>query len=150
MKKIKSLLFVSFLLTSTFFYGQKEHDHNKIKALKIAYITEHLNLSSNEAEIFWPIYNEHEAEIKAIRKREYLNIKSKIKNAKELSEEAANKLLLLAFDLEREKLKLKLTYYKEMSKIISSKKTVLLMQAEEGFKRKLIKQYHHKNHAGKH
>src|SRR5574340_591376 len=39
----------------------------KIQALKIAFITQKLQLTSSEAEKFWPIYNEYENEINALR-----------------------------------------------------------------------------------
>jgi hypothetical protein len=39
----------------------------KIKALKIAFITQKLQLSSAEAEKFWPVYNQYENEIRQIR-----------------------------------------------------------------------------------
>ena len=39
----------------------------KIQALKIAFITQKLDLSAAEAEKFWPIYNEYEREINTLR-----------------------------------------------------------------------------------
>ena len=39
----------------------------KIQALKIAFITQKLQLTSAEAEKFWPVYNQYENEIKDLR-----------------------------------------------------------------------------------
>jgi Skp family chaperone for outer membrane proteins len=39
----------------------------KIKALKIAFITQKLQLTSAEAEKFWPVYNQYENEIHQLR-----------------------------------------------------------------------------------
>jgi hypothetical protein len=39
----------------------------KIKALKIAFITQKLQLTSAEAEKFWPVYNQYDNEIRQLR-----------------------------------------------------------------------------------
>jgi hypothetical protein len=39
----------------------------KIKALKIAFITQKLQLTSAEAEKFWPVYNQYDNEIRQVR-----------------------------------------------------------------------------------
>lgn len=39
----------------------------KIEALKIAYLTRKLNLSTDEAQRFWPIYNQYVGEIRKTR-----------------------------------------------------------------------------------
>lgn len=40
----------------------------KLEALKVAYLTKYLNLSVDEAQKFWPMYNAYIAEIKQSRK----------------------------------------------------------------------------------
>lgn len=44
--------------------GDKRAD--KIQALKIAFITQKLELTSEEAQKFWPVYGQYENEIKSI------------------------------------------------------------------------------------
>jgi len=61
----------------------------RIKALKVAYITKELNLTSAEAEKFWPVYNEYFAELEKVirenepdelkREEKILNIRKKYK-----------------------------------------------------------------------
>ena len=41
---------------------------DKMKAHKVAFLTEKLSLSSEEAQNFWPIYNEKEEKLTALRK----------------------------------------------------------------------------------
>jgi len=41
----------------------QERGKERIKAYKTAYITEQLDLSSAEAEVFWPVYNKYEKKI---------------------------------------------------------------------------------------
>ena len=60
------LLILSILLIS--FCAQAQEDNatkkEKIQALKIAFITQKLELTSDEAQRFWPVYNRYEADIK--------------------------------------------------------------------------------------
>ncbi len=51
---------------------------NRIEALKIAYITKRLDLSPDEAQKFWPIYNQYAEELKRTRQDANRNIKSEI------------------------------------------------------------------------
>lgn len=41
---------------------------NKIEALKIAFISKELNLTPDEAQRFWPVYNSYSTELKQHRK----------------------------------------------------------------------------------
>lgn len=41
-----------------------KQDGGRLEALKIAYLTKKLNLSTDEAQKFWPVYNEYMREIR--------------------------------------------------------------------------------------
>ena len=137
----KILLLLTFLVLSANFYGQRRPDREKIKSLKVAFMTERLSLTSQEAQDFWPIYNEYEKKREALRKKEKSEIRNKIKNADELSENDAQKLLEQYISFEDEEEVLDKNFLNSVSKVISAKKTLLLLRAEEEFKRRLIKQY---------
>ena len=67
MKKI--LLLTLFLLNINYFcYSQVQNRKNNIEARQIAYLTRELSLSPDEAQKFWPIYNEYRDELLAVRK----------------------------------------------------------------------------------
>ena len=53
------------LLALALSFAQTKEDLDQIKTLKVAYFTEHLSLTPEEATQFWPIYNLHEAVIYA-------------------------------------------------------------------------------------
>ena len=48
--------------------GIKAQNGEKIQSLKIAFITQKLQLTPDEAEKFWPIYNQYDNEIQGIPK----------------------------------------------------------------------------------
>ena len=60
-------ILILFLLIATTASAQRG---DKIKAYKTAFLTESLELTSDEAEKFWPIYNAHEEKLRTLRKQE--------------------------------------------------------------------------------
>lgn len=132
-----------FMLFTALSFAQEKPDWEKIKSLKVAFITEKLSLSSKEAQEFWPVYNAYEEKRDALRKREHTEIRNKIKNVERLSEKESAQLLKQHIQLEEEEEELDNEFLKEVSTVISSKKTLILLRAEEDFKRQLIKQYRH-------
>jgi len=64
-----------FLSLFLFFHGYfcpaqqppAEGDANRVEVVKMAYITRELNLTPEEAQNFWPVYNNYENEIKQAR-----------------------------------------------------------------------------------
>jgi hypothetical protein len=67
---ISSLVFI-------FFTGIAQNG-NRLEALKIAYITKRLDLSPEEAQKFWPIYNQYAEELRRTRQDAVRNSKSEI------------------------------------------------------------------------
>ncbi|UWX53697.1 hypothetical protein NYZ99_11065 [Maribacter litopenaei] len=139
MNRIVLTLFLLFALMS---FGQ-DKSKEKIKALKVAFLTEQLELTSKEAQEFWPVYNEYEEKRHELRKKQWVEIRSKLKELNGISEAESQKLLKAYMDIEEEEEKLDNAFLREVSKVISAKKTLILMRSEEDFKRQLIKQYRH-------
>jgi hypothetical protein len=79
----KFLLLICFIITGSITVAQ---NGNRLEALKIAYITKRLDLSPEEAQKFWPIYNLYAEELKRSRQDALRNNKSEI----ELDEELLN------------------------------------------------------------
>ena len=135
------LLFVSI---STFAQLEKEKGYTKkisekLKALKVAHITEQLDLTKKEAEVFWPIYNAHEEEKDALRK--FSVERRKEKKAENLSENEAKKLLFDMIENEKKRNDLENKYINDLLKFLPAKKIITLYRAEHSFKRKMIEEY---------
>jgi len=148
MNNLKKILTLGLLLSAVLCYGQHNQNHEKIKSLKVAFITEKLDLSSKEAQAFWPIYNDYEEKREALRRKERTEIRAKIKDANSLSEKEAKLLLEKYISFEDEEEKLDKAFLTQINKVITAKKTLLLLRSEEEFKRQLIRQYRHKKSGG--
>ena len=137
---MKKLLILVFLVSATVCaQGQR---HEKIKALKIAYITEQLNLSPAEAEKFWPVYNEYDDKIAILRNEERVEIFQRFRNGIEsMSDSEANELLDKAMTIKTKELEYNKILIQELRKVLSPKKIIKLKKVEEDFKRRLLERY---------
>ena len=144
----KIWVFATLFLSVAIVTGRGRPGMDKIKSLKVAFITERVGLTSNEATMFWPVYNEHEDALAQIRRKERLEIKSKMVDFENLSDTEANKLLDQLIELEKEKQQLNVEFLSNIREVISPKKTFLLIKAEEDFKRRLLKQIQQRRQGG--
>ena len=146
--RVKIGVLVLFMLVGTFAFSQNRPGRERIKSLKVAFITERLNLTSEEAQVFWPLYNEHEENIEAIKRKERVDVLSKLQDFEYLTEGEASRLLGKLLDLEAEKHRLHISYMERMSEVISAKKSFMLIRAEEDFKKRLLKEIQKRRKGG--
>lgn len=144
----KILILVAFLCLATNFYAQVRQGRDKIKSLKVAFFTERLDLSSAEAESFWPVYNAHEQSMESFRKTERTEFRGKLRSLDGLSDKEAEALLEKYMVLQQEKQKEQQSFVAKLKGILSAKKTILLLKTEEDFKKELIKRYRQRRAGG--
>ncbi len=143
MKKSQYIIPILALLISVNSYSQKRKkmSNDRIKAYKIAYITDQLNLTEKEAQKFWPVYNAHEDEIQQLRSKERGSIKKVFSNDGSIDDlsEAESKEIVSSigkvFDKMHESRKV---YFNKLKKILPFKKILKLQIAERDFKKKLF------------
>lgn len=135
MKKLITILFL--LIVTVSVKAQDETDgmdqktRSKVEAARIAYITERLGLTPDEAEKFWPVYREFGQKRQEIRK-EYNEAR---KNGK-----PENELVELGLKVKQRELDLEKEYSGRLMNTISAQKLITLRSAEREFTQILIKQ----------
>jgi hypothetical protein len=144
----KIWVFIMLFLTVVSVLGQGRPGMDRIKSLKVAFITERVGLTSKEATMFWPVYNEHEEALAQIRRKERVEIRSKMADFENLTENDASKLLDQLIGLEQDKQELNIIFMSNIREVISPKKTFLLIKAEEDFKKRLLKQIQQRRQGG--
>jgi Spy/CpxP family protein refolding chaperone len=117
----------------------KEAAQSRIQAEHIAYLTTELELTPEEAQVFWPVYNKAQAEQKELNKATRAAqkaLKMALKEGKSDDEitEAMNGYIK-AKKAQRHVLS---DYQKDFIKVIGVAKTAKLYVAEEGFRSKQI------------
>jgi hypothetical protein len=150
--KIKNIFPILLFFVSFSFYAQNDktdEKREKIKAFKVSFLTTELELTSTEAEKFWPIYNafdDKQFELRHEKMKTYLR-KLDDDNINSLSEKEACTLLSQIESTDKELYLLREKYMASLKKVLSSKKILKLKKSEDDFNRKLLKQYREK--AGK-
>jgi hypothetical protein len=141
----KYILILTLLLSTCQFFGQpNQESREKIKALKVAFLTQELALNAVEAQKFWPIYHKHKEKLNFCRNKGRSGIKNKIKEVGDLNnleESAAKKLVVLKLDLEREMVSEKAIFVSKIAPFLAYKKIMKLYISEREFARKLMKKY---------
>lgn len=145
--KVRFIYTMLFLLISSLSFAQDfKERREKVKALKVAFITEKLELTTEEAQKFWPIYNvfdDNQSELRHEKMRAILN-RFRPGNVDKLSEKEASVLLLQIEKIEEELFSLRKKFIKDLQNVISAKKIIKLKKAEEDFNRELLKQMREK------
>ena len=135
MKRI-SVVIILLMVSVSLFAQPKSERYEEIEAVKIAFITKKLDLSTDEAQIFWPVYNSYQKELMLLmKKRREERLRSDLE---------PNDKINLDLAYESKMLDLKKKYKKLYSKTISAEKILLLYQAEREFREHLIKQLNHR------
>src|SRR5690606_13271445 len=133
-----------FLSALTSLQAQDKNDHReKIKAMKVAFITQELNMSSQTAQKFWPVYNKYEVDKRALHKRENVDWD----NIGTISDSKAEEMLKEYLAVEREEYVIKRQLFSDLKKILTAKEIVLLHKLEADFNKKMIQEYRNRTTA---
>ncbi|KAA3437777.1 hypothetical protein [Rufibacter hautae] len=142
--KLTKLLFLFFLFTGSVAvaHGQNKETPEerkarieKIETAKIAFITDKINLSGDQAQRFWPVYQEHD------RKRNDLRQKSrpyKEQNLNALTDEQIQAGLEARLNIRQRELDLEKEYMDKYLRIISPRQLALFYRAEREFTKLLL------------
>ena len=132
MKKwiVASVLCGAFLLA----LPQLTQAQDRIRALKVAFITDKLKLTPEESEKFWPVYNQYEAEHKRIRQKYRPD-----QDINTLSDQEVERAVLDRFEMEEELIKLKRDYFQRMKGFMAVRKIALLQRSEQEFNKELLR-----------
>ncbi len=145
--RTKIIFPILFLLITSISFAQGFRDKkDKVKALKVAYITEQLDLTTEEAQKFWPIYNtfdDKQAELRHEKMRAILD-RFEPGSVEKLSEKEASALLTQMEAIEENLFTLRKKFIKDLQGVISAKKIIKLKKSEEDFNRRLLKQIREK------
>lgn len=93
--------------------GDEQTKQERIKALYVAYVTQQLQLTPDEAQKFWPVHTQFETDLKAVRQ-----------DQPELVKEEA-------------RLNIKKRYQENFTKILGNNRCERFFRMNEEFKRKL-------------
>lgn len=140
----KYLTILLLLIFSTASYAQRpghqRPNREQIKAARIAFLTNRLQLDSEQAKEFWPIFNEYEAEKTELSKK-YNQQKRDLVGAdgfRNMSDENAAKMLDIYFDQKEAELKVERKYVSRFREVLNPRQTWAMVRFESDFRRTVI------------
>jgi len=123
MKQIVIVLFVVIQLSA--FNALAQIRHGKVESIKVAYLSEKLNLDPKTAERFWPVYNQYDDEMH--------NAVNDLKRGNDTR--SADQIL----DREQRTIDIKRKYSAQFLKVISNEQLGRLFQSEKEFNQILLR-----------
>lgn len=147
--KGKSVTFIFLFVLTVFVFslhaqdkGQHknmEQNKERIEAQKVAFITDRLDLSVEEAEKFWPVYNNYKNSQKSKQKAwrdEHDFTPEEITN---MTDNEADEFAKAQMNHEQEMLDLRKGLITNMKGVISPQKILMLLEAEKDFRVELMR-----------
>lgn len=140
MRKLKMLTGIMLLLAATLTTkaqpGKPEREE-KIEKYKIAFITERLDLTVEEAQKFWPVYNQFNNEMKELRKfrKPGADFKEELKN---MSDADVEKMVDTEMSNRQKEIDLVKKYHAQFKSVLPIKKVAMLYRLEREFQKELL------------
>lgn len=134
----KHILFSFVLMLATNTASAQADKKDKIDALRTTFINKKVNFTAAESQAFWPLYNEMNDKLEAVRKTFSLQYNSKT-NYDFAADKEAEAYLAAELNKKQKEFELYKEYYDKFKKILPVKKVSAVRRAEEDFKRELIK-----------
>lgn len=109
---------------------------DKVKSLEIAYIAKELNLTPDEAQKFWPVYNKYSKEVELL----IADRKNRIKTTKAQTRDNGPDPVDAELGYERKMLDIKTRYKTEFQKVLPPRKVTDFFRSEREFRVMMIRQ----------
>lgn len=114
-----------------------EERMKEIKAQKTAYLTTKMELTPEESQKFWPVYNQYDKEIEAVRK-ERREARWALKQDADITDAEAEAAIDKDLANQQRELDIRKKFSAEFKKVIGARKTMMLAKAERDFLRELL------------
>lgn len=141
---MKKIIYIFLLLISTTTFAQQDHEKRaeKIKSLRIAFISNKLDLSPQEAQVFWPVFNKFDEKQTVLHKQNrQLMFKLRPENTSSVPEKEMQSLLEETENIDVAMQNNKRQFVKDLQGVIPPQKILLLKRLEEDFKHTLLRQF---------
>lgn len=146
MKKLTFILITALALSAPALAQGPAHKKNELReqkrenleAMKVAFITQKLELTPEEAQVFWPIYNQYSEKLQELRKKKRMESKSTKQNFDELSDKEVEQAVDNEMMYRQKELDIQKEYHAKFKSVLPIKKVAKLYTTEEQYKRVLL------------
>lgn len=145
---LKTILILAFIVLTGFAYSQgpppkvkaeqRQEKKDNIESMKIAFLTTKLDLTPEEAQKFWPVYNQYNEKLQELRKKRRQDEREAKKNFEDLTDKEVEQAIDNDLAFRQKELDLQKEYNTKFKSVLPIKKVSRLYHAEEQFKKVLI------------
>lgn len=126
-----------------------EEGNEKIETLRIAFLTRKLNLTSEEAQKFWPVYNACKSELKSANSA-LKNLRKGMKDGLEgMTDEEVTKFTDEFVAARKKEADIIEKYHKQFKQVLPIRKVAILYHSEKEFKQELLREMKARREAGR-
>lgn len=141
---MKNTLLILALVSTAFLCAQpqKMPPKEKIERYKVQFITEKLNLSTAEAQRFWPVYNEYTAQLENIqsnRRSDFIRHRHSGSDFAEMDDAAIEAMVMEELNRLAKIAELKKLYFPKFKEALGTRKAALYYKTEVEFHQHLMR-----------
>ncbi len=140
MKRKIVFLFAFILLPLATLFSQGGQVQERLKAQQVAFFTQKMKLSPDEAKVFWPVYDDYSRRRETLRIEERNLLRSVALNGENMSDEELGDTMKKYIENQNEGHELFVNYNNRFQKILPPEKVLLIYVAENQFKQYLLEQ----------
>ncbi|MFC2098612.1 hypothetical protein ACFLSP_02590 [Bacteroidota bacterium] len=144
--KYYSSILLSFCLLLTFnlsVLAQEPNNHEKrmekYRSMKIAYFSDNMDLTPEEAEIFWPLYNKFEKQKAELKTDRRMRSRAFSENAEQLNELEAEQIIDQHIENRQKEVEIDTEFHKELKKVLPAKKIMKFYVTEVHFREYMLR-----------
>jgi hypothetical protein len=141
--KIKGILFIiiAFMMMQANAQPKSETRQarlDRIEAQRVAFITDRLNLTPSEAQVFWPVYNEYDAKRHELTKNFHKAPPGEEKAFEDMTDKEAIDVADNQLVEAQKLLDLRKEYHSKFKSVLPPQKVLGLYESEKDFQKQLI------------
>ena len=138
-------IFLLLFLTNLLSAQKTKVSLEKVDAYKKIYLTDKLNLNSENESKFWIAYNDYQDNLRIVYRAKRLKYRKMNLDSSNLSETEYKQFIDDFLDYEKKKIDLRAKLIVDLKEFMTLKKTVSLFRIEDDFRKEMMKKLRSKN-----
>ncbi len=114
--------------------GQDNGDMD-LASVRIAFLTKRLSLTPDEAQVFWPVYNQYQSEVQAVRQKLKNDYQESKGDFDSMSDKEVEKMVDGFVQMKEKEYNIFTRYHAEFKRVLPIRKVAKLYRAEQDFTR---------------
>jgi len=136
--QLKYTLLAVLMMASAWMVQAQNGDGQNVEAIRIAYLTRQLNLTPEEAQQFWPVYNQAQDELKALKLGQRQEVRTARRNFDTMSDAEVEEAVNTMVEVKQKELDLFMKHHEQYIKVLPIRKVAKLYKAEADFRQMLL------------